>query len=281
MKLNVTSAMIAVCGVFILQAGPENELLQDPCLMLSAPLEKGYFCAAPVTVLQKKEVSASSDEKSEYPLLDQFIQKVSAGSITAIQFHHTQFVDIKAFKNFVNTQRLSVGRNQLKTIDSVLNFKYIKELSAPYNAIESLPAEFGTLKTLEVLDLTGNSIEDITPLKGLTLKVLRLGGNAIRTIDILETLIASLKIVDVKNNPLQEASLQRVIACMAKDSRSRHSQRKKSAKDATRNLIEMREMYYDTVAQEIETIEPVLQMLREEHMRSCEELKQLEEQYSN
>lgn len=123
---------------------------------------------------------------------------------------------IDLLKDLPNIEQLNLSDNKLETADVITKFKLIKRLSLANNNIISLqPFEEwlqnlkdnkSTSKLVEI-NVSGNNIEDLTPLKDITtLDNLNVSKNKIEDINPIKNM-ALLTILNLSNNKIEDISV--------------------------------------------------------------------------
>ena len=109
-------------------------------------------------------------------------------------------VDFSEITGFKNLEKLNLSDNKISNIEGIENLSKLNKLELNFNEINEIPDNLNKLQSLEILDLTGNKLSEIS--KGISelknLKVLNLSINKINSIKEpldklinLETLVLS------------------------------------------------------------------------------------------
>ena len=130
--------------------------------------------------------------------------------------NNNRIKNISPLASMRNLQRLAIGGNQISDLTPLTNLFLLQELHLDDNRISNF-TPLANLFFLTQLSLQDNSVSDLTPLTNLTsLTRLRLQGNSITDISALvsNTGLDSGDQVDLRGNPLNEASIQQHIPAL-------------------------------------------------------------------
>ena len=122
---------------------------------------------------------------------------------------------INLLKDLPNIEQLNLSDNQLETADVITNFKLIKRINLANNNISSLqPFEEWlqnlknkkTTAKLTEINVSGNNIEDLTPIKDVTtLEYLNVSKNKIKDINAIENMVV-LNALNISSNKIEDIS---------------------------------------------------------------------------
>lgn len=95
----------------------------------------------------------------------------------------------------------------------LFHYTFLKELYLAANKLSHIPAEFGQLRSLTLLDLSHNQITDIPPEMGMctSLKQLFLFDNQIRTLPYELGSLFNLEALGIEGNPLDQDMKQELM----------------------------------------------------------------------
>lgn len=118
----------------------------------------------------------------------------------SVQLSHNCFVSFpKGLETFRNLVNIDISNNGLTTIGSeILCLKKLETLTARNNLLDSssLPKDFGTLSSLEIVNFSGNRFTELPmQLTELNLKNLYLGANRI---SIIPTAVKQMQRCEIK-----------------------------------------------------------------------------------
>ena len=120
---------------------------------------------------------------------------------------------INLLKDLPNIEQLNLSDNQLEMADVITNFKLIKRINLANNNISSLQPfeewvqnlkDKKTASKLVEINVSGNNIEDLTPIKDITtLEYLNVSKNKIKDINAIENM-AVLNALNISSNKIED-----------------------------------------------------------------------------
>ena len=120
---------------------------------------------------------------------------------------------INLLKDLPNIEQLNLSDNQLEMADVITNFKLIKRINLANNNISSLQPfeewvqnlkDKKTASKLTEINVSGNNIEDLTPIKDITtLEYLNVSKNKIKDINAIENM-AVLNALNISSNKIED-----------------------------------------------------------------------------
>ncbi|ROW16049.1 hypothetical protein VPNG_02501 [Cytospora leucostoma] len=105
------------------------------------------------------------------------------------------------------------GQGMRNLAPPLFHYTFLKELYLAANKLSQIPAEFGQLRSLTLLDLSHNQITDIPPEMGMctSLKQLFLFDNQIRTLPYELGSLFNLEALGIEGNPLDQDMKQELM----------------------------------------------------------------------
>ncbi|KAM7386312.1 hypothetical protein PAMA_009104 [Pampus argenteus] len=140
--------------------------------------------------------------------------------LTELQLQDCQLERLpSALLALTNLRTLNLQHNNLRTLEELLSLAHLRRLSClilAYNRVLALPASVGVLRSLEVLDLSNNQIQNLTPAL-FTLPRLRrllLAGNLLEELPAEVKALQLLTELDLSGNKLESMPPELFSSCL-------------------------------------------------------------------
>ncbi|KAM7372435.1 hypothetical protein PAMP_009600 [Pampus punctatissimus] len=140
--------------------------------------------------------------------------------LTELQLQDCQLERLpSALLALTNLRTLNLQHNNLRTLEELLSLAHLRRLSClrlAYNRVLALPASVGVLRSLEVLDLSNNQIQNLTPAL-FTLPRLRrllLAGNLLEELPAEVKALQLLTELDLSGNRLENMPPELFSGCL-------------------------------------------------------------------